>query len=194
MSAVMSSLHTIFQASQDEFFSVLDGRFAAINARMQECEAQLDAIASLSDSLAARSLALATRGPAPSAWLYDVRLPNVYFPSVFEPELDAIGAKRWVGPSGLIEGKLLLDRRFQYRFEIETVDFVTEEAKASFQLVADGRVWPWLSSESSLFTTVIAEAPHESSLDFVLQIAPESRPAERDVSFSFRRIAFSRIG
>ena len=190
----MSSLHTLFQASPDEFFTVLDGRFSAIDARMQECEAQLDAIASLSDSLAARSLALASRGPAPTARLYDVRMPNVYFPGVFEPEADAKGAKRWVGASGRIEGKLLLDRRFQYRFEVDVVDFVSAEAASSFQLSVDGRVWPWLSFDESLFSTIVAEAPHDASFDFALEVTPESRPVDRDVSFSFRRIAISRIG
>jgi anti-sigma factor RsiW len=190
----MTTLHTLFQASQDEFFAVLDARFSAIDARMQECEAQLDAVASLSDSLAARSLALASRGPAPTAWLYDVRMPNVYFPGVFEPEADDKGAKRWVGASGRIEGKLLLDRRFQYRFEVEVVDFVSSEAAASFQLSVDGRAWPWLSADGLHFSTVVAEAPNDASFDFALEVATESRPADRDVTFSFRRIAVSRLG
>lgn len=188
------SLRNTFQASQEEFFTCLEAKLSALDRRMRECEAQVDALATVSDNLAVHALALSNRGPAPTAWSYDARLPNVYFAGVFEPEASGGSFKRWVGASACLAGRLMLDRRFQYRCEVEIVDFITPEAEASFRLVVGDRPWVWLSTAGRIFSTIITEAPDEIALDFTLEVPSANLQDDKDVSFSFRRLSFSRVG
>jgi hypothetical protein len=186
-------LHSLFLASEEAFFLALENRFSELAARLQDMEGLLDSQRAVIDNLSIRALALTQRGAAPTAWVYHARMPNPIFDDVFEPELEPEGAKRWVGASGRLTGSLLLDRRHQYKFEIDAPNFVTAAAESSFMLTVNGTVWPWLSRTSRLFSTIISEAPHESSLDFSIKIEEGTRPADRDVSFAFRRISVIRL-
>jgi hypothetical protein len=119
-------------------------------------------------------------------------MPNLFFTDLFEVETIGGISKRWVGPSCQLSGQLLLDRRHQYLVEVKIVDFISPEAEASFSLVVDRLTRPWHSTADRIFTTLVAEAPNETALDFVLQTEPRATPEGSDVSFSFQRIAFRR--
>jgi hypothetical protein len=186
-------LHALFLASEEAFFAALESRLSELTTRLRDVEDLLDAQRSLNVDLSLRALALTQRGAAPTAWVYDARMPNLIFEDVFEPEVGPEGTKRWVGTSGRLSGTLLLDRRHQYTFEVNVSEFVTSAAEESFRLTVNGTTWPWLSTKARLFSTIISEAPNESSLDFSLEIRDEFRPADRDVSFAFRRLSVVRL-
>ena len=173
---------------------MLETRFNAIERRMMEAETQASSLLALSDSIAMRALALSGRGPAPTAWIYDARLPNIHFTGIYDPETVGGTVKRWVDGSGSIGTRLLLDRRFQYRFEATILDFVSPEARKAFQLTVDGKPWSWLEHDGHVFATIVAEAPEESALDFTLSIGDKELLGGHDVSFSVSRISLSRIG
>ena len=190
----MENLRNTFLASQDEFFDVVERRFGDLENRMRDCEALVESLARASDHLAQRAILLSQRAEPPVAWTFDARMPNLYFSGLYEVETKGGMAKRWVGPSCQFGGRLLLDRRYQYLVEVKVVDFITPEAEASFCLVVDGHKRPWHSASDRLFTTLVAEAPDETALDFRLEIDPQGKPEDSDVSFSFQRVSFRRDG
>jgi hypothetical protein len=129
--------------------------------------------------------------PAPARWTYDVRLPNLYFDNVYEPELTEEGAKMWVRRSGRLRARLDLPRNVQYLFCISVVDFAVPEARESFRIAVDGRVYPWLAVDTNVFSTIILEAPEAQALEFEISLDSDLLPAE-DISFSFNRIDIKR--
>jgi hypothetical protein len=134
---------------------------------------------------------LATRAvaePAATSWTYDVRLPNLYFKDVFEPEIGPGFAKRWVSGSGILKANLRLPRNVQYDFSIQVLDFALPEYEETFYIQVDGRRYSWLKKSNREFHTIILENPTATELDFELGVRVSPEIAEKNVSFSFSEI------
>ncbi|MBK8211957.1 MAG: hypothetical protein IPK78_20470 [Rhodospirillales bacterium] len=188
-----SNFSQLFLASEDAFFTSLECRIAELEGRLFECEGQIENYAAICERLSAHALAAMTRGPAPTAWSYDVRMPNIYFDDVFDIEWSDGDAKRWVGAGNALKGQLLLDRRHQYRVNVEIVNFVSAEAESSFSISVGNTDLPWLEMSERIYSTIIPEAANESILAFRIGVSNESRSAEKDVSFSFRKLEFIQL-
>lgn len=151
-------------------------------------------IAKLSDALITGAAERGAQSPAPTKWMYDVRLPNIYFSDVFNFEVADGRAKRWVGRSGSIGTKLLLPRNCQYDFTFHAADFVTPEARDTLKLSINGEPYSWLDKTDSAFHTMVLESTEAVDLEFVLAVDPAHLLESKDVSFSFSQILIERRG
>lgn len=182
----MSSLIELFHASPEACFEDIGRSVSALDKTVLRTSDELQKIAALVDKLVLGKLSTFA-SQSSRQWMYDVRLPNKYFPGIYDAETTLSGAKRWVGPSGAIGGTLLLPRSHQYRFEVQIVDFATPMAEASFSLVIDGEPYPWLNTDDRLYRTLILEAAEREDLSFSLAVDPETCNSD-GVSFSFAHI------
>jgi len=151
-------------------------------------------IAKLSDSLITEVTPRGTQSPPPTKWLYDVRLPNIFFDDVFNVEIFEAGAKRWVGRSGSIGAKLALPRNCQYDFTFHAVDFISPEVRETLTLSINGETYSWLDETGSVFRTVVLESADAAHLEFTLAVDPASLAESDTVSFSFSQILIERRG
>jgi hypothetical protein len=181
-------LYQLFHASPGIFFEELSKKIKGLDERIDRLTSRIEDLAEAMETYVRQDLPLARARPDVTAWTYDALMPNVAFDSVFEPEIMAGGAKRWVkaAASGL-RATLALPRNHQFNFQVQVIDFVSPEAEASFLLKADGVVCPWLSQHDRLYSAVIPARPEGVTLDFALETDPAAS-GDRDVCFSFRTI------
>jgi hypothetical protein len=187
----MKRLYRLYEASPAAAFAEIEEDLAQLEKRLATISEAAAALHGLVESTLRTISTPAVAVPAPTRWTFDVRLPNLYFDNVYDPELTETGAKMWVRRSGLLRTRLALPRVVQYDFSISVVDFAVPEWRQTFRLSVDGRVYPWLSVESGIFSTIILEAPEADALEFELSVASDVLPAD-DVSFSFSGIEIRR--
>jgi hypothetical protein len=185
---MVKELQQLYRASPEAFFSALDKAFTEIDIQLRDCITRLDGLSDLADRFLTQDLALRSADPRPTSWTYHAALPNAYFTDVFASETCGSGFKRWVGKTGSLKLRLSLPRSLQYDFAIKIIDFASPEAEASFALSINDQVYPWLGQEDRLFQTIIQEHATDLVLEFEVAVAPDSIPADRDVSFSFATI------
>ena len=184
----MSGLYQLYDASPEECFKELGDTIDGLKAQVAELVRRSELLENLFDgvvkSLATRPVA----APPPTSWTYDVRLPNLYFKDVFEPEIGPGFAKRWVSGTGILKTSLRLPRNVQYDFAIQVVDFPLPEYEETFYIQVDGRRYNWLKTENRKFQTIILEDPSATELDFEVGVIVSPQTAEKNVSFSFSEI------
>jgi hypothetical protein len=181
----MNRLYRLYEASPEAALAEIEETVAQLGARLTAVSEAADSLRGLFDSTLQTLTTPAAQVPAPTRWTYDVRLPNVYFDDLFEPEFAPEGAKRWVRRSGLLRTRLGLPRNVQYDFSVRVVNFVVPETRPSFRLSVDDKEYPWLSVDDNLFSTVILEDPKEDGLEFEISIDSSQIPEEKNTSFSF---------
>jgi hypothetical protein len=187
----MNQLYRLYEASPEAAFAELDQNLAQLEKRLTMISETADGLHRVFESALRAVSQPAMLLPAPARWTYDVRLPNLYFDDVYEPELTEEGAKMWVRRSARLRARLGLPRNVQYDFRISIVDFAVPDGRDSFRIAVDGRIYPWLSTDANVFSTIILEAPGTDGLEFELSLDTDLMPAE-DVSFSFSRIDVNR--
>jgi hypothetical protein len=184
----MSGLYQLYDASPEECFKELGDTLDTLKTQIAELAQRSELLENLFDGVV-KSLAMRPVGEPPAtSWTYDVRLPNLYFKDVFEPEIGPGFAKRWVSGVGILRANLRLPRNVQYDFSIQVVDFPLPEYEETFYIQVDGRRYNWLKTESRKFETLILEDPTATELDFELGVIVNPQIAEKDVSFSFSEI------
>ncbi len=176
-----------FQLAPDDFFTGVDRGFADLRAAVGEIAGHVDAQAELIADLT-RIRMMPAQAAQMSRWSYDARLPNQLFADVFEPEGVPDGAKRWVGLTARIAGRLRLPRNAQYDLVIDIDAFVSPEAARSFYLRIDGVQYPWLSQHDRRYASLVLEDDGAADLAFEIGVDPATIPPGRDVSFAFRAI------
>jgi hypothetical protein len=184
----MSKSYSLFNASPREFLQEYDATVGEHSKRLRDLEIQSEKMLDLYESMVREQVPLMRRTAPMTRWSYDARLPNLYFPEAYEPELGDNGVKRWVSNAGRIGASLALDCGSQYDFVVEIVSFVSEEARSSFALKVNGKSYGWLSTAANRFWTVILEDREASTLDFDLSIDPATCPDGSSVSFAFANI------
>ena len=184
----MNQLYQLYDVSPEECFRELGDTIDELKAQVAELGQRSELLENLFDSVV-KSLATHPIAESPAAgWTYDVRLPNLYFQDVFEPEIGPGFAKRWVSGAGVLRAKLRLPRNVQYEFAVQVVDFLVPEYEQTFYMQVDGRRYNWLKSANRKFQTIILEDPSAADLDFELGVIVSPQIAEKNVSFSFSEI------
>ncbi len=187
----MIDLIRLYKASKEDFVAEVERNLNDISGRFREHDAIIEQQGLMLRELIAKTLARSTGTPHPTHWEYHAALPNIYFSDIYEPEIIPGGAKRWVGPSGSLEGIVVLPRTVQYRFEIQVVDFVDSTKVAAVELELDGKPYPWLDDTGRLYQTLIHENPSLDHVRFRVHLPPNVDVADTDVSFSFSRLALT---
>jgi hypothetical protein len=184
----MTGFYQLYDASPEECFKELGDTIDTLKAQVAELAQRNELLENLFDgvvkTLATRSVA---EVPATS-WTYDVRLPNLYFKDVYEPEIGPGFVKRWVSGVGILKANLRLPRNVQYDFSIQVVDFPLPEYEETFYIQVDGRRYNWLKTENRKFETIILEDPAATDLEFELGVTVNPAIEEGNVSFSFSEI------
>jgi hypothetical protein len=184
----MTGLYQLYDASPEECFKELGDTLDTLKAQVAELAHRSELLENLFDGVVKN---LATRPVAEvpaTSWTYDVRLPNLYFKDVFEPEIGPGFAKRWVSGNGILRANLRLPRNVQYDFSIKVVDFPLPEYEETFYIQADGRRYNWLKAENRKFETIILEDPTAMDLEFEVGVIVSPAIGERNISFSFSEI------
>lgn len=190
----MDRLFRLYEASPAAAFAELENDLDRLQTRLAAMSVQAEALRDTFENALKALTERVVASPAPTRWTYDARLPNLYFDNVFEPEITPEAAKRWVRRLGSLTTRLALPRSVQYDFSVAIVNFAAPECRASFRLAVDGEVYPWLSQDGNLFSTVILEDPQADGLAFQLLVDTDVLPEDRDVSFSFSTIDIVRRG
>lgn len=187
-------LYKLYRASPEGCFLYIRDKIEELDGKLNNLSRYVNDIVKLSDALITDAAQRSSQIQAPTKWMYDVRLPNIYFSDVFDCERVSSGFKRWVGRSGSIGTKLLLPRNCQYDFTFFAQDFISPELRDSLTLSINGETYPWLDKTGSTFHTVVLESPEATHLEFVLAVDSASLPESKDVSFSFSQILIERRG
>src|SRR5579862_7680149 len=166
----MDRLFRLYEASPEAAFVELGNDLERLKAQLAAATAQAGALREVFEKALQALTEQVVVAPAPTRWTYDARLPNQYFDNVFEPEVTPEAAKRWVRRSGSLATRLALPRDVQYDFTVAVVNFAVPGCRASFHLAVDGKVYPWLSQEGNVFSTVILEDPQADGLAFQLAV------------------------
>lgn len=182
-----SDFYELFHASPEFFFDELSRKLKGMDERIERLSARIEDLAEAVETYIRQDLPVARARPDVTAWTYHALMPNTVFDSVYEPEILAAGAKRWVNATARLQASLVLPRNHQFHFEVQVLDFVSPEAEARFTLTADGETQPWLSQEGHLYKALIPARPEARTLDFKLETDPAACGG-RDVSFSFQTI------
>ena len=186
----MQNLSSLFQESPEACLAEIERVLENLHGSMQGVVQRLDSMAELYEQYLKTRLPM-VQIPSMDNWIYDARMAPLYFDSVYLPEVYPEYVKRWVNAGGILKTRLAMPRSRQYRFAIQIREFVSDEIENSFQLIVDGAVCPWISSENKLFSTVIPENAEADCLEFALVADPQA--CVHDVSFSFSTITITAI-
>jgi hypothetical protein len=190
----MNRLYQLYDASPEECFKELTESIDTLKVQMAEFTRRSEALEGMFEGVI-KGLATRTIAEVPAtSWIYDVRLPNLYFSDVYEPEIGPNFAKRWVGASGVLKASLRLPRNVQYDFSIQVLDFVLPEYEETFYLQVDGHRYDWLNRENRRFDTIILEDPNAGELTFEIGVHADPQHNEKNVSFSFSEIQLRKHG
>ncbi len=184
----MNALYKLYDASPEECFKELGDTIGALRSQVAELAQRNELLENLFDGVIKTLATRAVADPPATGWTYDVRLPNVYFKDVFEPEIGPDFAKRWVSGSGIIKANLRLPRNVQYDFSIQVQDFALPEYEEMFYIQVDGRRYNWLKKQNRKFQTIILEDPAAADLNFELGVIANPDVIEKNVTFSFSEI------
>ena len=149
-------------------------------------ERQLDQLKKgILELLANKSTLKANQG-----WFYDARytadLPNLHAPEFWDKHV-----KRWVGPEPFLEFRNVFELNNTYKIEIKIFDFITKEAKETFNLEIDGVTIPWDSQTNSVYVaTYVSRITNSGIVRFAVN--ESKKPSEMILGATDNRIlAFS---
>ena len=187
----MNSSTGLRRSSDEERFTALANTLREFDRQTAELETRQQALERQFGQLIKTIASRPSAGAPVLDWVYDARQLNYYFPDVYDVEIGANTARRWVGESGILKANLTLPRNAQYDFSIQVVSFALPEYEDAVYLRVDDQDYRWLSIKDHKYETIILEDPNASELTFEVGVFI-GRQADKDVTFSFSGIEIRR--